>query len=490
MKNNHTQGGFIPPQAIDLEEKILGAIMQDKEAITDIAEILNADAFYQESHKMIFKAITKLFNDNDPIDILTVANALKEAGNLEICGGNYAVAKLTMGVSSGENIEMHSRIVQQCYIRREVIRSSQELIKSAYADDVDIFEILTKSEHEKDQLMQGLIRKKEVSNEELMKATLVQMEKTAGKNGISGVPSGFSDVDKLTGGWQNSDLIIVAGRPGMGKTAWALQNGLNAAIDFSKPGAFFSLEMSAPQLMKRQLSIICDVPLVKFIKNDLQEWDYAAIGAKQGVIGDAPIFWDDTPSLNVLEFKAKARRLKKKQKIEWIIIDYLQLMDGKITINTPREQEIGNISRTLKQIAKELDIPVIALSQLSRAVESRPGINGKRPMLSDLRESGSIEQDADIVVFLYRPEYYGIDEDEAGNSTEGLAEVIIAKHRNGSTDEIPVSFNKSTTGFSDYIPSHIETTNLSLVQPPPEAFRETVLKPSNMFDTNNEKPPF
>jgi replicative DNA helicase len=474
--------GKIPPQALELEEAVLGALLQDKECMMDIAEFLKPEAFYHEAHKMIFQAIQKLYIDSEPIDILTVSSALRDMGQLEMVGGNYYIVNLTHGVISGANIEKHARIIQEKFIRRELIRSSSEIISGAYTDEQDIFDLISKSSLEKDNFMQSITMRKEVTNEDLFKETLTQIDNAQHSNtGLTGVPSGFKRVDEVIGGWQKTDLIIIAARPGMGKTSFVLQNALNASIDHNIPGAFFSLEMSNIQLMKKQIAIVADIPLAKFRKNDLQPWDFQAINQITPKITNAPIHWDDTPGMNIVELCAKARRLKARHGIQYIIIDYMQLITGNAN---NREQEIGQISRSLKGLAKELEIPVIALSQLSRAVESRAG-NNKRPMLSDLRESGSIEQDADIVIFIYRPEYYGIEEDEEGNSTAGIAEILIAKHRNGETDGIALNFKGITTGFSD-----IEETyfNNNPIEPSDEP-KTVIMKPSIMFD-NNIDPPF
>ncbi len=476
--------GKIPPQAVDLENIVLGAIMLEKNALIDIADFLRPEAFYIDANKKIYTAIQNLSIQSKPIDIMTVTAELRSKGELEMVGGAFYVTDLTSRVASSANIEYHARLIQQAFIKREIIRTSAELIEGAYSDEHDVFDLLSKSEFEKDNLLQSITVRKEVTNSDLFKSTLEVMSKVKESSDLTGVPSGFNDLDKITGGWQKSDLIILAARPGMGKTSFALQNALNASFDFNIPGAVFSLEMSMQQLMRKELAIMCDIALEKFRKNTLADYDWEAIGRMTVKISNAPIHWDDTPSLSLIEFCAKARRLKKKYDIQYIVIDYLQLMVSKGNKGGNREQEIGQISRGLKGIAKELDIPVIALSQLSRQVESRPN---KTPMLSDLRESGSIEQDADMVIFIYRPEYYGITEDVDGESTDGLAEIIIAKHRNGETDEIPLKFNKKTTGFDDII-LDFKPAN-TVYHEPKETFKETTLRPSKDFDTDDE-PPF
>lgn len=484
--------GKIPPQAIDLEDVVLGAIMLEKDAMVDIADFLRPEAFYHEANKQIYSVIQSLSIASAPIDIMTVTAELRKQGKLEMVGGAYYITNLTSRVTSSGNIEAHARYIQECYIKRELIKSASETIQECYSDENDVFDLLTKSEYQKDELLQSITVRKEVTNADLFIETLGQMEKKRHHaGGITGVPSGFNMIDGITAGWQPSDLIIIAARPGMGKTSFAIQNALNASFDHNIPGAIFSLEMSKVQLMKKQLSIMCDIPLVKFVKNQLMDWDWHELDKMKERIANAPIHWDDTPSLSLVEFCAKSRRLKKKHDIQYIIIDYLQLMVSKGNKNGNREQEIGSISRGLKGLAKELNIPVIALSQLSRAVESRPG-NGKRPMLSDLRESGSIEQDADVVVFIYRPEYYGIEEDESGNSTDGVAEIIIAKHRNGETDDVPLSFSKRTTGFSDYTEPSINYNSpdapVNYSEAPERIYVEQTIKPSLNFDKTDDTP--
>lgn len=480
--------GKLPPQAIDLEEIVLGALMVEKEAILDVADFLKPDAFYVPANQKVYSAIISLSLKNEPIDIVTVTVELKAMGFLEMVGGGYYITSLTKRVASAANIESHARVIQQKYILRELIRTSSDIITSAYDDTLDVFELLSKSEFERDNLLQSITSKKEVSNADLFLDTLTGLSnKKDSAEGITGIPSGFTEIDRITGGWQNSDFIIIAARPGMGKTSFALQNLINACFNFGRCGAFFSIEMSMGQLMNKQLAIVADVHLHKFRKNQLTEFDWQNIHAKSAAISDAKIHWDDTPGISLIELCAKARRLKKKHNIEFIIIDYLQLIKTGISKNGTREQEIGTISRGLKSLAKELDIPIFALSQLSRAVESRPGLQGKRPMLSDLRESGSIEQDADMVMFLYRPEYYGILEDELGESTDGMAEVIIAKHRNGETDDVITRFNKKTTGFENY-----EIQQQTFIEPknysePAEKFESFTIQPSRSFE---DDPPF
>jgi len=443
--------GKIPPQAVDLEEAVLGAVMSERDAITEIADILSPKMFYVEAHQLIFEECCRLSLSSEPIDLLTVTQALRASGNLEAVGGPFYLTQLTDRVVSSANIEYHARIVAQKYVQREMIIQSTRIIESCYNDTEDIFDTMATADFNRDELLTQISTRKESSNVDVVKSTLQDIEEAqrSPHRGITGIPSGFAKLDDLTGGWQPSDLVILAARPAMGKTSNALTMAINAA-EAGKPVAVFSLEMSSKQLANKELSIVTGIPFGRIKKKALNPEDWAVIHDKMGKISSLPIHWDDTPGISITELCAKAKRLKRKHGIQLIIVDYLQLITaGNRHKSGNREQEVGFISRTLKGLAKELDIPVIALSQLSRAVESRPG-SGKRPMLSDLRESGSIEQDADIVMFLFRPEYYGITEDEAGLSTDGLAELIVAKHRNGACDDIQLRFDKSTTGFTDW----------------------------------------
>src|SRR6201990_2978394 len=443
--------GKLPPQAVDLEEAVLGALMLEKDALSSVIDILKPEVFYKDNHQKIFKAIQYLFEKTSPVDILTVTSQLRSQGELEMIGGAYYITELTNRVASAANIEFHSRIIIQKFIQRELIRISTEIINTAYEDTTDVLDLLDKAEKNLFQIAQNTLRRDSRKMDDLMHETLKEIEALKDKkDGLTGVASGFTDLDRMTSGWQRSDLVIIAARPAMGKTAFVLSCARNAAVDFNRPVVVFSLEMSSVQLVNRLISGETEIEQEKIRKGTLEEWEWQQIHSKIGRLEQAPLIIDDTPALNIFEFRAKCRRLKSQHDIQLIIIDYLQLMQGKSDGKGGgnREQEIGSISRALKSVAKELNVPVIALSQLSRAVESRPGAN-KRPMLSDLRESGSIEQDADMVLFLYRPEYYGFTEDENGTPTEGLAEVIVAKHRNGDTADIVLKFNKDTTGFTN-----------------------------------------
>jgi replicative DNA helicase len=434
--------GKVPPQAKDLEEAVLGAIMIERSAFDTIVEILKPECFYVEAHQRIFKAMQSLANKSQPIDILTVAEELRSKEELEMVGGPYYVTRLTNAVVSSANIEAHSRIILQKFIQRELIRISGEIIGDAYEDSTDVFDLLDDAESKLFEITNNHLRKNFETIDSVLVKTIQRIEDLRHKNeDVTGVPSGFAALDRVTYGWQNTDLIILAARPAVGKTAFALNLARNAAMHATKPTpvALFSLEMSAAQLVQRILSAESEIWLEKISRGKMEEHEMKQLYAR-GIqrLAQAPLFIDDTPALNIFELRAKCRRLKNKNNIGLIIIDYLQLMSGTAeNRNANREQEISNISRNLKALAKELSVPIIALSQLSRAVEQRGAKEGSRvPQLSDLRESGAIEQDADMVMFLYRPEYYDINTSAEGENIKGLTEVKIAKHRNGSLETI------------------------------------------------------
>lgn len=432
--------GKVPPQAKDLEEAVLGAVMLEKSAFDSVIEILKPECFYVEAHQRIFRSMQGLSQKSQPIDILTVVEELKLREELDIVGGAYYVTRLTNAVVSSANIEAHSRIILQKFIQRELIRISGEIIGDAYEDSTDVFDLLDDAEGKLFEITNNHLRKNYDSIDSVLVKTIQRIEDLRHKNeDISGVPSGFASLDKVTYGWQPTDLIILAARPAVGKTAFALNLARSAALSGNKPTpvAFFSLEMSAGQLVQRILSAESEIHLEKISRGKLEEYEMKQLYQK-GInkLSSAPIFIDDTAALNIFELRAKCRRLKNKHNLGLIIIDYLQLMSGTgENKNGNREQEISRISRDLKGLAKELQVPIIALSQLSRAVESRKDGN-KMPQLSDLRESGAIEQDADMVMFLYRPEYYDITQNEVGESNKGETHVRIAKHRNGSLETI------------------------------------------------------
>ena len=446
---NMPAGGRVPPQAVDLEEAVLGSLMIDRDALSKVIDILDASSFYVEAHQHIFQAIQELFGDSEPIDMLTVAERLKKNGVLAQVGGEGKLVTLTNRVSSAAHIEYHARIVVQKHIQRELIRISTDLIEKSYDETSDVMDLLDSAEQGLFDFSQGNLKKNYEGSYELVKQALKRIEDISKREGLSGVPTGFKLIDKVTSGWQPSDLIIIAARPGMGKTAMVLSMARNMAVDHNTAVGVFSLEMSSVQLITRLISSETGIGAEKLRKGDLSTAEWQQLTSKVKTLEDAPIFIDDTPGLSVFDMRAKCRRLVSQNKVGVIIIDYLQLMTaGSSKAGGNREQEISTISRSLKSIAKELNVPVIALSQLSRAVETRGG--SKRPLLSDLRESGAIEQDADIVSFIYRPSYYDIHEwDDDGTPTDGQGEFIIAKHRNGSLENVRLKFTPEMAKFSD-----------------------------------------
>lgn len=435
--------GKIPPQNLELEEAVLGGMLVDKRGVDEVIDILSDEAFYVPAHQKIYAAIDKLFKESKPIDMLTVREQLLKDGALKEIGGAAYLVYLTEKVSSSAHIEYYARILMQKYIQRRLIKMSNEVIEEAYNDETDAMNLLDSAEEKLFSISQGNITRTSESAFDLVKQAIKKIEELRNrKEEFSGIPSGFTKVDELTAGWQPTDLIIVAARPAMGKTAFTLSMARNIAVDSKIPVAFFSLEMSSIQLITRLISSETGISSDKLRTGKLTEEDFERLTYKTQTLLEAPLYIDDTPSLSIFDLRAKARKMVTQHKVEIIFIDYLQLMtanaSGKGVGN--REQEISTISRNLKALAKELNLPIIALSQLSRNVESRVG--HKRPQLSDLRESGAIEQDADIVTFLYRPEYYKLDtwDDTEQSSTANQAEFIVAKHRNGGLDNIRLQF--------------------------------------------------
>lgn len=457
--------GKVPPQAKDLEEAVLGAIMIEKNAFDVVIEILKPECFYLEANQRIFRAMQGLQQKNSPIDLLTVVEELKFREEIDLIGGPYYVTKLTNAVVSSANIEAHARIVLQKFIQRELIRISGEIIGDAYEDSTDVFDLLDDAETKLFEITNNHLRKDYASIDTVLVKTIQRIEDLRTRQDeITGVPTGFSILDHITYGWQPSDLIVLAARPSVGKTAFALNLARNAALHPTKPTAvgFFSLEMSAGQLVQRILSAESEIWLEKIARGRLEEHEMKQL-YKKGIerLASAPIHIDDTAALNIFELRAKCRRLKNKHNVGLIIIDYLQLMSGAgENRNSNREQEISRISRDLKGLAKELQIPILALSQLSREVEKRKEGN-KMPQLSDLRESGAIEQDADLVMFLYRPEYYDITSNELGESNKGETHVRIAKHRNGQLDTIKL---KALLHIQKFVEDDSDDFNKSLPQ--------------------------
>lgn len=439
----------VPPQAIELEEAVLGALMLEKDSIIVVQEFITPDAFYVEAHRIIFQAILDLSMELKPIDIYTVTERLKHTKQLKAIGGAAYLASLTQKVGSAAHVEFHTKILAQKYVQRELIRASTEIQRKSYDESSDVTDLIDFAEGEIFKVSEGHVKRDVQKSKDILAKTMEAIAEASKRDGgMSGIPSGFTHLDRLTLGWQLSDLIIIAARPSMGKTAFVLSLARNVAIDFEKGVAFFSLEMSSTQLMMRL--VVAESGLdsrdVRNGKLSTEQWAHLENAIKP--LASAPMFIDDTPALSIYEFRSKARRLKTQYDIQLIIIDYLQLMTGGQETRGNREQEVASISRSLKAIAKELNIPIIALSQLNRSVESRGG--SKRPQLSDLRESGAIEQDADIVAFIHRPEYYGLTVDEDNLPTAGMAEIIVAKHRNGAVDTVKLRFRKEQARFMDY----------------------------------------
>lgn len=462
--------GKLQPQAIALEEAFLGALMMDREALPVVMSIVSPDTFYLESHQLIYKSVIRLFEGSHPVDMLTVTQDLIKNGDIERAGGPHYIVELTNRVASSANIEYHARIIAQKHIQRELIRVSTNIIKEAYEDTVDVFSLLNEAEKGLFGITQNNLSRSHQTMETLASKVLKQVEAMSQKSdGLTGVPSGFIDLDRITSGWQPSDLIIIAARPGMGKTSMVLAMALNAAKDFGKPVALFSLEMADTQLVTRLISMEAEIEGSKMRNGKLDDAQWIHLQQTVETMSTVPIYIDDTPGINIFELRAKCRRLKMQHDIQMVIIDYLQLMSGSEGKNSNREQEISSISRALKNMAKELGVPVIALSQLSRAVETRGG--NKRPQLSDLRESGAIEQDADVVTFIYRPEYYGIMQDEEGNSLKNVAEFIVAKHRNGAQGTVKLRFTDSFAKFTDLedlsFPPIVQSASFQFPEAPP-----------------------
>ncbi len=506
------QVGHHPPQAIELEEAVLGAIMLEKDALLNIQGLLSSDSFYHDAHQLIFAAAIQLSNDIQPVDLYTVGEQLKRSGHLSAVGGMAYLTELTQRVSSATHLDYHAKIVAQKHIQRQLITASTQIQRDSFSDELDVDELVNRAERAIFEIAEGNVRR-DIQDSASIVVKAMQIIEEAGKkpDGMTGVPTGFTDIDNLTLGWQPSDLVIIAARPSMGKTAFVLSMARNITVLHNKAVAFFSLEMSATQLITRLLigESELDSKKLKSGKLSPDEWKLLENSARH--LSKAPLYVDDTAALSIFEFRSKARRLKLNSNIELIIIDYLQLMTaGTADSRGNREQEVALISRSLKAIAKELDVPIIALSQLNRSVESRAGT--KRPQLSDLRESGAIEQDADIVAFIHRPEYYGLTENEGGIPTPGLAEIIFAKHRNGEVRDVLLRFRNEQAKFVDWqetgfstISSTISSGGTTYQTVDSASFNNSpdstegldalsasqgrvVMKPNQDFDTTNNDP--
>lgn len=449
-KLNDLNEGLLPPQSLELEEAILGACMLEREAVGVISNIVTAETFYKPAHTIIYTAILELYKGSYPIDILTVFQKLKTMGKIDEVGGAVYITSLTNKVASSANIEYHARIIVQYYLKRKLIQIGQQSVSQAYDFDADVFDVYERNVQQLESTLTAVMKYEVSDIATIHNSVLAESYKVAISGVKSGVITGFRNLDNFTNGWQKSDLIIIAGRPGMGKSVCALAFALNPALINNVPTAIFSLEMSKEQVVGRAQSNLSGINSSSIIKKQLTVDEIDIIDKKCKSFATAPIYIDDTPAMSVMELKGKARKLVRDKGVKLIVIDYLQLMVADVGKGN-REQEISKISQGLKALAKELNVPIIALSQLSRAVESRGG--DKKPLLSDLRESGSIEQDADMVIFCYRPEYYAIDTYELGGETldcNGLMCLIVAKHRAGSLGELRFGFNGELTKLENY----------------------------------------
>lgn len=440
------ESGKKPPQAVDIEEAVLGALLLEPNSVADVLDILVPECFYKEANRKIFKAISSLALQHAPIDIYTVAQELKKTDDLDEIGGPYYLSQLSMKIGAAAHLEYHTKVLVQKYIQRELISISYEVQRDSFDDTIPVDDLLDSTQQKIFNLADRNMKRETQSVQDVLNEAITELENIQDRqDGLSGVPSGYTGIDSITYGWQPSDLVIIAARPAMGKTAFVLTMARNMTVDHKVPVAVFSLEMSAVQLVKRLMTSETGLSSDKIRGGKkLEPYEWEQLNVRLNQLSQAPLYIDDTPSLSIYEFRSKARRLVASAGVKLIIIDYLQLMAGPPELKGMREQEVSAISRSLKSIAKELNIPIIALSQLSRAVETRGG--AKKPQLSDLRESGAIEQDADIVMFIHRPDYYGMAEDP---SQVGLTDIIIAKHRNGATAEVPMRFRASEVRFVD-----------------------------------------
>jgi len=441
--------GKLQPQALELEEMVLGALMLEKDAYTLVCDLLVPDSFYEPRNQKIYQAISTLGANQRPIDMLTVVEQLRADGNLEEVGGAVRITELTACVTSAAHVEFHARIIAQKYLARRLIAFASGIQTQAFDESGDIDDLLQAAEGELFEISQTQLKREVVQVDSIITQAMQQIEAAANReSGLSGLATGYSELDALTSGWQNSDLIIIAARPAMGKTAFVLSMAKNMAVDFNIPVAVFSLEMSNIQLVNRMISNVCEIKGETIRSGRLSDREWEQLNARVKFLFGAPMYIDETPGLSITELRTKARRLVREHGVKIIIIDYLQLMNASGMKFGSREQEVSTISRNLKALAKELNIPIIALSQLNRSTETR---EDKRPVLSDLRESGAIEQDADFVAFIHRPEYYtrsGVD--AQGNDIRGLAEFIVAKHRSGQVGTVKMRFTSQFVRFENW----------------------------------------
>lgn len=440
----------LQPQAVDVEKVVLGALMIDKDAFSIISETIRPETFYDPIHQKIYQAIQTLNLNERPVDIVTVIEELKKEGTIDDVGGPAYVIDLSNQVASSAHIEYHAQILAQKFLARQLISFAGNVETKAFDDTVDVDELMQEAESSLFEISQKNMRQDFTQIDPVVRKAVELLQTAATMSGgLTGIPTGYTKLDEMTSGWQSSDLVIIAGRPAMGKTSFALSLAKNIAVDYNTPIAFFSLEMSNVQLVQRLMSNVFEITGHSILTGQLKPHEWERMDGLMDKLSKAPIYVDDTPGLSVFELRTKARRLVREKGVKLIMIDYLQLMNANGMRFGSRQEEVSTISRSLKNLAKELNIPILALSQLNRTVENREGIEGKRPQLSDLRESGAIEQDADMVLFVHRPEYYHIFQDEKGNDLRGMAQIIIAKHRKGATGDVTLAFRGEFTRFQN-----------------------------------------
>ena len=448
--------GHPQPQNLEMEQAVIGALMIEQDAYFEVSESLKPESFYDHRHAVIFEAIRSLNAQQRPVDILTVREYLDTQSKLEDAGGPVYLMQLSQNVTSSAHIAYHAKIIAQKALARELITYASQLSRDAFDTTIDVDDLMQEAEGKLFAISQQNLKKDYTQINPVIHEAYQELQKAAARrDGLSGLGSGFAKIDKITSGWQNSDLIIIAARPAMGKTAFVLSMAKRIAVDMRIPVAMFSLEMSNVQLVKRLMVNVCEITGDKMKSGQLESYEWGQLDNRIRQLYDAPFYVDDTPSLSVFELRTKARRLVREHGVQLILIDYLQLMNASGMSFGSRQEEVSNISRSLKGLAKELNIPIVALSQLNRSVEKRDGDDGKRPQLSDLRESGAIEQDADMVCFIHRPEYYKIFQDEKGRNLRGMAEFIIAKHRNGAVDTVLLRFKSEYARFQDVADDYV-----------------------------------
>lgn len=445
-----TSYGHLQPQALDVERLVLGALMIDRDAFSVVSEFLKPQTFYAPRNQKVYQAIQTLNMDEHPVDISTVIEELKREGTLDDIGGPSYVLQLSHDVASSAHIEYHAHILAQKFLARQLISYAGNIETKAFDESIDVNELMQEAEGSLFELSQNNMKKDYVQVDPVINKAIEILQNAArNAGGLTGVPTGYTKLDEKTSGWQKSDLVIIAGRPAMGKTSFALSLAKNIAVDYQTPIAFFSLEMSNVQLVNRLISNVCSISGSKMLNGQLSHDEWERLDKDIRKLQGSPIYIDDTPGLSIFELRTKARRLVREKGVKIIMIDYLQLMNANGMRFGSRQEEVAKISQSLKGLAKELDIPILALSQLNRTVEGREGVEGKRPQLSDLRESGAIEQDADMVMFVHRPEYYHIFQDDKGRDLHGMAQIIIAKHRKGATGDVLLTFKGEFTRFQN-----------------------------------------